>query len=274
MKIEMMLEQGTEDWLAMRRQYRMASETPAVMRLSPYAGPQSVRDSKAGKRAYVNPAMRQGTEQEPIARAWFEDVMSEMMRPAVFVNGKYGASLDGISLDGKSIIEIKTPYTETGDRWEAIYRGELTLYDMAQVQHQLMVSEAELCYFIVWSPTTQTGVTQVVHPDPDWWARIDEAWESFEKKPRDDENWTLAAAEYLEAKKVFAEAEKRLEAAKQALIDIRASDQDNGAGVRILKVERKGNIDWKVVQKQHLIGVDVERYRGKTTSFFKVESDE
>jgi hypothetical protein len=78
----------------------------------------------------------------------------------------------------------------------------------------------------------------------------------------------------LEAKKVFAEAEKRLEAAKQALIDIRASDQDNGAGVRILKVDRKGNIDWKVVQKQHLSGIDVERYRGKTTSFFKVESDD
>ena len=276
MKEEIKLEQGSEEWLEWRRRFRMASETPAVMRLSPYATPQHVRNAKAGKSGFVNAAMRQGTEQEPIARAWFEDQTSELMRPAVYVNGRYGASLDGISLDGKSILEIKTPYTESGDRWERIFAGDLTAYDMAQVQHQLMVTEAEECYFLVWSAERQTGVMQIVKPIDEWFQKIDAAWEAFEQSlaARADEQWSLAAAEYLEAKTELAKAEDRLEAARKALVDLRITDADHGFGVRLSKHSRKGNIDWKIVQKEHLKGVDVEQYRGKSTDYFKVDTDE
>lgn len=275
MLIEMKLEQGTEEWLEMRRRFRMASETPAVMKLSPYSGPQQVRDAKAGKRGYVNAAMRRGTEEEPKARMWFEEQTSELMRPAVFTNGRYGASLDGISLDGKTILEIKTPYKETSERWELIFDGKIADYDMAQMQHQLMVTGAEECYFMVWSAEKQTGVIQIVKPDKDWWARIQEAWDDFDETiaERDDEQWELAVTEYQAAKRLFTHAEDRLEAAKKALIEIRLTDSDRGKGVRIAKVTRQGNIDWKVVQKNHLVGIDLDQYRAKSTEYFKVEDE-
>lgn len=276
MKEEVKLEQGSAEWLEWRRRYRMASETPAVMRLSPYSGWKQIREAKAGKSGFVNAAMRQGTEQEPIARAWFEDQTSELMRPAVFVNGRYGASLDGISLDGKSILEIKTPYTDGGDRWERILTGELTAYDMAQVQHQLMVSEAAECYFLVWSAERQTGALQVVTPESEYWRKIDEAWDAFEATlaAREDDQWGIAAADFLQAKVEFTKAEEKLEAAKKVLIDLRLTDADHGNGVRLSKVSRKGSVDWKAVQKAHLQGVDVEQYRGKSTDYYKVENDE
>lgn len=275
MRTEMQLEQGTEEWLEMRRRFRMASESAAVMRLSPYSGPQQIRDAKAGKRGYVNAAMRQGTEQEPIARHWFEQQTSELMRPAVFVNGKYGASLDGISLDGNTILEIKTPYSENNERWELIFEGRLTDYDMAQVQHQLMVTGADECYFMVWSADKQTGVIQIVKPDPSWWSRIEAAWDEFETEiaERDDDQWAAAVVEYQAAKRLFTLAEERIEAAKKALIEMRVTDADRGKGVRIVNVERVGNVDWKAVQKNHLAGVELDQYRAKSTSYFKVEEE-
>ena len=108
--VEIPLEQGSPEWLDFRRRHRMASETPAILGVSPYSSPAQVRDAKRGVDVFQTEAMRFGVTHEPTARALYSEVFGEPMRPVVLKSGDYGASLDGISIDAKTILEIKCPF--------------------------------------------------------------------------------------------------------------------------------------------------------------------
>jgi putative phage-type endonuclease len=274
MKQELKLEHGSQEWLEFRRNYRMASETPAIMGLSPYQSPADVRAAKQGKSAYVNPAMRQGTEQEPLARAAYE-ALYEPMRTAVFVSGEYGCSLDGINISEDLILEIKTPYKDArnSDRWKAAERGELTPADYAQVQHQLMVAGSSGAHFMVWDAETQTSIVVPIEPSPDYWQTIRAAWDAFwpTLEAREDAEWLEAASEYRAAKEALDKATADADAAKKRLIDMAVGDFSHGGGVEVKKIGRSGSIDWAAIQKKYLQEVDVEPFRKEGTSYFEVK---
>jgi len=274
MRQELQLEQGSPEWLAFRRNHRMASETPAIMGLSDYQSPADVRAAKLGKSAFVNPAMRQGTEQEPIARAAYE-AKHEPMRPAVYVDGEYGCSLDGINIDEDTILEIKTPYKDARNsaRWKAAERGELTPADYAQVQHQIMVAAVAGADFWVWDAKTQEGILVPVEPNPDYWLTIRAAWDAFwpSLAERSDAEWVEAARKYVEAKKAADEAAAALDEAKKAMLALTIGDFSQGGGVEVKKINRSGSIDWFSVQKNLLPDVDVEPFRKKGTSYYEVK---
>lgn len=274
MRQEVQLEQGSSDWLAFRRNHRMASETPAIMGLSQYQSPADVRAAKLGKSAFVNPAMRQGTEQEPLARAAYGE-SHEPMRPAVFVDGEYGCSLDGINMDEDTILEIKTPYKDArnSDRWKAAERGELTPADYAQVQHQIMVAGVAGAHFMVWDAETQTSIIIPVEPNPDYWQTIRAAWDAFwpTLAEREDDPWLQAASEYRAAKEALDKATADAEAAKKKLLALAVGDFSQGGGVEVKKISRAGAVDWAAVQKKYLPEVDVEPFRKKGTSYFEVK---
>lgn len=177
--VELTLEQGSVEWLEARRRRRMASETPAVMGLSPYQKESAVRAAKRGARNFVNAAMRKGARAEPVARAAYASRYCSM-RPAVFVSGDYGASLDGINDAGDLILEIKVPYQgRDSDRWKMAHAGRVPAHDYAQIQHQLMVTGAAAAHFWVWDDDTRDGVLVQVTPAPRFWDRIVEAWDEF-----------------------------------------------------------------------------------------------
>ena len=89
------LVQGTPEWLAHRLKYRNASETPAVMGVSPWVTPYQLWLQRTGRsEAKVTAAMRRGTELEPVARAAYERLTGHVMEPLVLVEGEYSASLE------------------------------------------------------------------------------------------------------------------------------------------------------------------------------------
>jgi putative phage-type endonuclease len=274
MRQELQLEQGSPEWLAFRRNHRMASETPAIMGLSDYQSPADVRAAKLGKSAFVNQAMRQGTEQEPIARAAYE-AKFEPMRPAVYVDGDYGCSLDGINIDEDTILEVKTPYKDARNsaRWKAAERGELTPADYAQVQHQIMVASVAGAHFWVWDAEGQEGILVSVEPNPDYWATIRAAWDAFwpTLAERNDEPWAEAARRYRVAKEAADLAAAELDDAKAAILKLTVGDFSQGGGVEVKKVSRIGAVDWTAVQRKHLPELDVEPFRKKGTSYFEVK---
>lgn len=275
MKTEVNLEQGSQEWLTFRRRYRMASETPAILGISPWQNRSSVRAFKvSGATQSDNLAMARGREQEPLARAKYEELTGELMRPAVFIDGDYGASLDGISIDGQTIIEIKTPFNASSDRFTLANRGEVALYDYMQVQHQLMVTGAAKCDFLLWNHENQSFLSIEIPPAQGSWDEIRAAWDEFwpTVTARDDDSWKDLAQEFLAAKKALEEATARLDKAKTALISSRRTDADFGYGVEIQKVTRAGNIDWQAVQKKFLTNVDVDAFRAKSISYFQVKT--
>jgi len=270
------LEQGSKEWLEWRRGKRMASETSSVMGINPYASANQVREQKQGRgKVFVSDAMQRGHDEEPKAREAYEQATGILYQPAVFEEGEYGASVDGITMEGDQLLEIKSPVKgKDSARWKEVAEGAINDYDYAQVQHQMMVTGAADCVFLVWSGEDYVSV--VVPRNPEFMEKIKEAWDAFWPtiERREDSVWLEAAAAYRQAKKTADKAAEELEQAKAALIELTSGSFSGGAGVNVSKIERKGSIDWKAVQKNELPDVDVEQYRKAASSFYKVEVEQ
>ena len=65
--------------------------------------------------------MLRGTELEPAARAAYERLTGLTMQPLVMVDGEYPASLDGLTLAGDRLVEIKCPLKgRESTLWQAV----------------------------------------------------------------------------------------------------------------------------------------------------------
>ena len=78
------LVQGSPEWLAYRRTMRNASESAAVLGLSPWSTPYQLWLAKTGRsEVKVTAPMRRGTELEPAARLAYEEQTGLVMQPLV-----------------------------------------------------------------------------------------------------------------------------------------------------------------------------------------------
>jgi putative phage-type endonuclease len=108
------IEQGSPEWLALRRTKITATDAPVIMRASEYETPAQLwRRKITGEERPETEAMRQGREMEQQLREWASDWLCVPFEPAVLVSEERPwqmASLDGLAVvDGKPrLLEIKT----------------------------------------------------------------------------------------------------------------------------------------------------------------------
>lgn len=250
------LVQGTEEWERHRLLHRNASETPAVMRLSPWQTPYGLWEVKTGRRSVeVNYAMQRGTELEPLARAAYEADTGHIMEPVVMVRGDYSASLDGMLLDNSLILEVKCPLKgQESETWLMAAEGRVQDHYATQIQHQLMVSRAEACDFFVFDGKS-SGLCVRVRPDVKLQAKICTAWDEFwgyivrDEPPlltsadtviRRDRAWADAAKAFIDAKEAAERAAKCLEDAKDALVGLTSHTSERGYGVSVSRYWKGG----------------------------------
>ncbi|MEO9161594.1 MAG: YqaJ viral recombinase family protein, partial [Casimicrobiaceae bacterium] len=110
------------------------------------------------------------------------------------------------------ILEIKVPMKgRDSSLWKSIEARALPEHYQHQVQHQLMVTKADIADVYIFDGTE--GVVFPVAPYPDCWPRIQAAWDEFmryvieaqappltdrDTRIRDDSEWLEAAAKYIE----------------------------------------------------------------------------
>jgi putative phage-type endonuclease len=175
------VEQNTPEWLALRRRYRTASETPVVLGLSPWSTPEALAAEKfRGVVKASTPATRHGHDHEAEARAAAERKLHRVFAPAVLRRGEYLASLDGLSADGREVLEVKCPASgQDGATWKDAAWGLVQPHYAVQVQHQLMVSGAAVARFWVWDAYGRAGLLVDVLPDKAAHERIRRAWDGW-----------------------------------------------------------------------------------------------
>ena len=146
---------GSPEWHAHRAKYRNASETAAVMGVSPWVSTYQLWALRTGRaQQEVTSAMARGTALEPQARAAYEVQTGHVMQPLVLVEGNYSASLDGLTFDGNLIVEVKCPVKGRDSLlWKAVAKGVVPEYYGLQIEHQLMVSGAALAHLFVFDGT-------------------------------------------------------------------------------------------------------------------------
>jgi putative phage-type endonuclease len=268
------LVQGSPEWHAHRARYRNASETPAVLGVSPWQTPYQLWMERSGRAETVtSAAMRRGSQLEPQARAAYERLTDQIMQPLVLVEGEYSASLDGLTLDGSRLVEIKCPAKgRDSSLWKAVEGGEAPQHYTWQIQHQLMVSGAREAHLYVFDG--EGGLLLPIQPTPERWSELHQAWDGFmaclrddcppelserDSVTREDSGWLEAAASYLKLKADADAADGRLDEAKARLAALAKHPSESGGGVRVTRFWKQGAVDYRRVPE--LRGVDLNRYR-------------
>jgi putative phage-type endonuclease len=268
------LVQGSPAWLEHRRKYRNASETPAVIGVSPWQTPYQLWLERTGRaQPKINAAMIRGAELEPAARAAYEKLTGNVVEPLVVVDGEYSASLDGITLSGEVLVEIKIPMQgRNSQTWQAIVANEVPEPYFWQIQTQLMVTGAALGHLYVFDGTG--GALVEVSPESRSWDRIRSDWNVFwdfltkdqppplserDTKKREDDAWKQAAETYICAKQAADSASASLDAAKERLTALAQHPRESGFSVTVTRYWKNGAIDYKKVAE--LKGVALEKYR-------------
>src|SRR5277367_4327685 len=147
------VEQGSEEWLSWRKTVITATDCPAILGSSPWATAYKCWQKKLGliPEQKSNDAMERGKRLEPVIRERFINKYGLNMTPIVLESSEYdflGASLDGLSDCGKYVLEIKTG---GHNLYKMAQDGVVPQYYLDQIQHQLLVTEAEKCFYQVGS---------------------------------------------------------------------------------------------------------------------------
>ena len=172
------LEQGSDAWLAWRRSIITASDASIIMGTNPYCDEDELRKRKLGIFPEIKEthAIREGRRLEPIARDKFNsDYPGYDMRPLVVESSEHtflGASLDGYGnkyyleepggclMRTDCILEIKCGKKS----FKQAENKEIPKYYLSQIQHQLLVTGAEICYYYAFDG--ERAIKLQVLPDP------------------------------------------------------------------------------------------------------------
>lgn len=163
------LQQGSQEWLAHRRNTRNASEASVMMSASPYVTrAELIRVRSVGLERefsdYVQKnVLDRGHKVEPLLRALAEKTIGEELYPvtATSPNGYLGASFDGVTLLEDVIFEAKQASAE---KMAMVRDGILPPQDKWQVVQQFAVCEsAAKCYYFVGDGTEENTVYMIVN---------------------------------------------------------------------------------------------------------------
>lgn len=279
---EIIIEQGSAEWLSLRKNHIGSSDAASIMGVSKWNSPYSLWCEKLdlNPQKEENSAMKRGKDLEPEARAYFENMTGIKMTPKVFVKDFMIASFDGVSDCNKYALEIKCP--GKADHACAV-NGEVPVHYYPQLQHQMMVLGLDKMYYLSYQSPDLVAVFQVARDEEYCQKLIDkekEFWnyvQNLEPPPlcdrdyveKSDEFWFETASEWkrvYEKIKVLEEYEEEL---RQKLIMMSNGANSLGAGVKSSFYIRKGNIDYKSIPE--LKDVDLDQYRRHKIIVWKVE---
>jgi putative phage-type endonuclease len=192
--------QGSEAWHEHRRSHWNASEAPSMLGVSPYVSRSALLKAKAtGVEPEVDASAQRlfddGHRAEALARPLAEALLDdECLYPITVAKGRLSASLDGATLDGKTLWEHKLM---SATLREALRPGktaaDLPEHYRIQMEQQLYCAEAERVLFMAseWDGDTLIEERHCWYtPDLELRARILLGWSQFES---DLAAWTPAA---------------------------------------------------------------------------------
>ncbi len=266
------LSQNSPEWLEFRKTKIGASDAPIIMEVSPWKTPYQLWEEKIGlKENVVNYAMR-GTLMEDEARQSFEQQIGMSMFPMVKVHPEKDwaiASLDGIDIEEKLIVEIKCPGKE--DHMTAM-KGEVPEKYYPQLQHQLFVTGLDMVYYFSYTPTS-SKILEVKRED--YYIRemvakskkFHDCVMNFtppelterDYVERSDKEWEALSSSYLNVQEKIKALEEEEKSIRENLISIASSSNSIGYGIKLSKIIRKGSVDYQSIPE--LKDVNLEKYR-------------
>lgn len=265
--------QQSEEWKQMRRNKIGASDAPVIMEVSPWKTPYELwHDKLMGKDSHQTLAMKRGLKLEEAARDLFMKMTGLVVFPQVLNHPTIEwmmASLDGMDIEQKNIVEIKCANKED----HALAKnGEIPAKYFPQLQHQMEVCGLDSAFYF--SFDGEKGVIVEIKRDDDYVNKMikkeKEFWNCMcEFSPpkmtekdstfHQDGMWNELTAEWKEVKTKIRALERREDELKEFLLTMANGKNSHGNGVMVQKVIRKGSINYASIPE--LSEVNLDNYR-------------
>lgn len=282
---EVNLTQGTDSWVRWRRSGLGGSDAAVVMGVSPYRSPYQLWEEKLGlgQQQETNASMRRGTELEPMIRGMTEDILGFKLMNKTIMHDRLSymfASLDGISEDGETVVEIKTANKELHAMAKS---GVVPEIYQPQLWHQMEVCGVDQVQYVSYAflngkddivivpfHRNNREVMRLLDEERAFWDCV----QNFEAPPLsdldyikiEDPEWFEKGKRCKEIAKLIRDLELEAEELKDSMIQMAGNRNAVGHGMRLTKVVRKGNVDVKAIAEAYQL--DLEKYRkGSITSW-------
>lgn len=278
------LEQGSSEWLSWRKTVITGTDASIIMGNNPWETPYQCWQRKLGliEDKKSNEAMERGKRLEPEARAQFIERFGIEMAPTVVESSEFeflGASLDGIDTLGNSLLEIKCGGFKLHDMAS---RGEIPDYYKDQMQHQLLVTGAEKCFYYSFDGTD--GICIEVLPDPEFkdkfMKKAREFWKCValgEPPPlqdndyrdmSDEPHWKFYADQYRQLCEEIKGLEEIKENYRKELLKLSEDQNCRGGGIKVMKTVMRGRVAYDEIPE--IKGIDLDKYRKSATTLWKI----
>lgn len=278
------LQQGTPEWLEWRNKGIGASEASIIVGMDKFnRTPHKLWLEKLGKAEPVKPNryMLRGQMMEEQARHAYMHSSQVPVSPACYEDDVYPfvhASVDGISFDGKVVIEIKCPGAAT----HAIaLEGKVPEWYYPQCQQILLVTNAEkLDYY---SFDGKEGVVIEVLPNVKYQKKLlkklIEFWDCVTTNTQppleSGDHIFVDKNDFMEQEKILLEkdlayrqAKEDYEEARNALFEMTDGHNCRGHIFRCSRIFTKGIVDVKRIRDE--AHIDIENYRKRGGSYWKL----
>ena len=278
-------EQGSEDWHRWRRFKVSASNVATVMGDNPYKTPLQLWEEITWNiKQEDNPAMQEGRDNEPIARAWANSVLASSYKPICVESIDHPhliASLDGWDeLFPYPILEIKS----SAKIHEKAKRGVIDLIYQWQCQAQLLITGTNEMMFC--SHHKGDGCLIKVRTESSMQDRIETETKPFYDRllnfdppsPCDRDIQTVTNTqlladmdEYTVLENALKSNQERMKALKDRItqgLDKCGIKRANVGSKRVSLIPMKGRVDYDIIPQ--LQGLDLNQFRAAPTTQWRI----
>ena len=256
---EIMIEQGSNEWLELRKEFIGSSSAPIILGVSKWRTPfqlwQEMLDLAPPQ--FETAAMKRGKELEPIARERLCNKLGVELKPRTFVRDFMMSSLDGIDKDLKTAVEIKWP--NINDHKLAL-EGKVPEHYYPQIQHQMMTLGLKEIWYS--SNFNESHADLLIGYDHEFCEKLFDKEKKFWKhlisfeppelldrdyENKDDDMWKTLAHEWKEIINLEKDLEQKKEDIRKKIIDQTQGKNCKGYGIQVSCTHRRGNIDYSAV---------------------------
>jgi putative phage-type endonuclease len=290
------VDQNSNEWLDWRDNSIGSSEAGIIMGVSEYQTPYELWLQRTGRKKADQEkfAFAIGHRFEPILREKAEQRLGEIYEPQNIRSKDYPfmhASVDGQNLEGNSLMEIKLNNADVHAMVKA--KAAIPEYHMCQMQHQLLVTGADKCYYISGPHSDEPETIEPdelaiipVYPSKAYFDDLLIAEGAFVEHLANDEppelverdgvqmksaSWKRNAAEYNRLQKKIDAIKKQQDRVKDRLKEM-AGDHSvaRGYGICVKNTLVKGRVLYQKIPE--LKDVELDQYR--TRSYIKTTYSE
>lgn len=285
----MKIEQGTEEWLKLRKGKITASKIGIIMGLSPYQTPRQLWEEELGFRPpqEVKQHMLDGLAAESeMADFFYEQTGIEVVPEVVFHKDypQFMASLDGLNLLRTVITEFKN---NNRSYHEMAKIGQVIPFHEAQMQWQLFCTDENIALVHYVSRNSGEKVIVKVYRDAPFIEKAKAAAFEFLRMIEDLEEPPLTEAdyedvsrnyelqqvvnEYREAQNLSKYYNDLAESHKKCIIQSTNDRNVRGMDWKMTKSSRKGNVDYdKLCQELNISESQKDGYRKPSTTSYRI----